>query len=182
MKCGAIVFSLLALVASMPASSQSGQQSLAATLNVYAFPNAGQGAQQQSKDEGECYQWAVGNTGVDPFELQKQAAQDAQQAQQAQQQASQTARGSGARGALRGAAAGALIGEIADDDAGKGAGYGAAVGFAGGRMRGRSAQHQAEQQAAAQGQQMQQATEAQMGNFRKAFSACLEAKQYLVKF
>jgi len=172
---------LILASASIPAWAQ-GQKSLSATLNVYAFPNAGQSAEQQSKDESECYQWAVGNAGVDPFELQKKSAQDAQQAQAAQQQASQTARGSGARGALRGAAAGALIGEIADDDAGKGAAYGAAAGVVGGRMRGRHRQQQAEQQVAAQSEQVQQANQAQMDNFKKAFSACLESKKYMVKY
>ena len=169
-------------VATGAVAQGSGQQSLAATVGVYVFPGAGQEASVQSQDEAACYQWAVSNTGIDPFEVQKQQAAQQEQAAAAQQQASQPPRGSGARGAVRGAAAGALVGEIADDDAGKGAAYGAAVGAVAGRRRGRAEQQQAQQQVQAQSQQAQQYSEDQLGNFRKAFSACLEAKQYVVKF
>ena len=147
------------------------QKSLGAAIGVYVFPNAGQSAAQLSKDEGECYQWAVQNTGSDPFQLQ-------QQAQAAATQGAPPTAGSGARGAARGAAGGALIGGIAGD-AGKGAAIGAAAGAVGGRMRSRSANQQAAQQQAAG---TQQATQAQMDNFKKAFSACLEAKKYMVKY
>jgi hypothetical protein len=30
------------------------------------YPAKGQSAAQQQKDDGECYTWAKGNTGVDP--------------------------------------------------------------------------------------------------------------------
>jgi pyruvate/2-oxoglutarate dehydrogenase complex dihydrolipoamide acyltransferase (E2) component len=93
----------------------SGHKTLAATLNVYAFPQKGQTAEQQSIDESDCYQWAVTNSGSDPFQVSKQAEAQKQQAQQAQQQA-------------------------------------------------------------------QQATQQQMDNFKKAFSACLEGKNYMVKY
>lgn len=167
--------------AQAPAATAPAQQSIAATLEMYVFPSAGQAAEQQSKDEAECYQWAVANSGVDPFELEKQQAADAQQAQAAQQQAAQAGKGSGAKGAVRGAAAGAVIGEIADDDAGKGAAYGAAAGAIAGRRRGHAAEQQAEQQVQSQTQQAQQVTEQQLQNFKKAFSVCLEGKDYLVK-
>ena len=110
--------------------------------------------------------WAVQNTGSDPFELQKQ-----QQAQQ--QQAASATQGSAVRGAARGAAGGALIGGIAGD-AGKGAAIGAATGAVVNRSRARRAQDQAESSAAATG--------AQIDNFKKAFSVCLEGKKYLVKY
>ncbi len=84
--------------------------------------------------------------------------------------------------AVRGAAAGALIGEIASDDAGKGAAYGAAVGMIRGRRKARSARQEAEEAAEQQGQQAQEATAEKLGNFKKAFSVCLEAKDYMVKF
>jgi len=158
------------------------QQSLASTLEMYAFPTEGQDAGQQSKDEAKCYQWAVTNTGSDPFDLDKQEAADAQQSQAEMQAAQQTGQGAGARGAVRGAAAGALIGEIADDDAGEGAAWGAAVGAVAARRRGRAAQQQATAQAAQQSEQRQEATAEQMSNFKKAFSVCLEAKNYMVKY
>ena len=54
-------------------AAPTGQKTLAATINVYVFPNAGQDAARQSKDESQCYAWAVQNTGSDPFQLAKQA-------------------------------------------------------------------------------------------------------------
>ena len=157
-------------------------QSLASTMDVYVFPAEGQDSSQQSKDEAECYEWAVGNAGADPFDLAKRKEADQQQAQAEQQAAQQAGQGAGARGAVRGAAAGALIGEIANDDASEGAAWGAAAGAIRGRRTGRAAQAEAQQQAAAQAEQREQATEEQMANFKKAFSVCLEAKNYMVKY
>ncbi len=165
-----------------PASQPSGQKSLAATMSVYVFPNAGQAPDQQSKDEGECYNWAVQNTGTDPFQLSKQSEQQKQQTEQQKAQAQSAGKGAGAGGAVKGAAAGALIGEIASDDAGEGAAIGAAAGLVHGRRQARRAQGQATQQAEAQGQQAQAATAEQLTNFKKAFSVCLEAKKYMVKY
>lgn len=159
-----------------------GQKTLAATMSVFVFPTQGQTPEQQSKDEAECYNWAVQNTGTDPFELAKKTEQQKQQAEQAREQAKDVGKGSGAQGAVRGAAAGALIGEIADDDPGKGAAYGAAAGMIRGRRRGRQQQQQAQAQVEKQSQQAQQATQEQVENFKKAFSVCLEAKGYMVKF
>ncbi len=155
-----------------PAPAQA-QKTLAATIGVYAFPAEGQTAQVQSQDEAACYQWAVQNAGVDPFQLSKQAQQ---QTQAAQQQAA-AYQGSGVRGAAGGAAGGALIGAIAGN-AGKGAAIGAASGAVFGHVRGRQAQEQAQQQIA----NTQRATAEQMETFRKAFSVCLEAKHYMVKY
>lgn len=158
------------------------QKTLASTMNVYVFPQKGQDAAQQSQDEAACYQWAVQNTGSDPFALQKQSQQQAQQTEKAKQQAKSVGQGAGAAGAVTGAAAGALIGGIASDDAGKGAAYGAAAGIIAGRRRARAAQAEAKQQVEKQGQQAQAATAEQLTNFKKAFSVCLEAKHYLVKY
>lgn len=156
--------------------------SLSSTLEVYVFPANGQEASTQSKDEAACYEWAVGNTGSDPFDLEKQKTADAEQAAAEQQAAQQAGRGSGARGAVRGAAAGALIGEIANDDASEGAAWGAAAGAIRGRRQGRQANQQAQQQAAQQAEQREEATAEQVDNFKKAFSVCLEAKEYMVKY
>jgi Glycine-zipper domain len=153
-----------------PASSG---KTLAATMNVYVFPSQGQSASTQSKDEADCYSWAVKNTGIDPFQLSKQTQQQQQQAQ-AQAQAAQ---GQGVRTAAKGAAAGALIGGIAGD-----AGTGAAVGAATGAIAGRRRKKQAEAQAQSQSQAAAQYSEEQTTNFKKAFSACLEGKKYMVKY
>ncbi len=162
-------------------SPPTGQKTLAATLNVYAFPGAGQTPAQQSQDETQCYNWAVNETGNDPFHIAQQAAQQEQQAAQQQQQAEQSKSGSAAKGAVAGAAGGAVIGAIAGN-AGKGAAIGAGVGAIGNRARVTSKANQATQQS----QQTQQAnakmSAQQMDGFKKAFSACLEAKKYTVKF
>ena len=157
-------------------------KTLASTMDVYVFPKKGQQTDQQSTDEAACYEWAVTNSGNDPFALQKQGAEQAQQTEQSQAAAQQSVRGSGARGALRGAAVGAIVGEIADDDAGAGAAYGAAAGGVLSRRRAKKSANQATAQAEQQGQAQQQSNQEQLGNFKKAFSVCLEAKDYLVKF
>ena len=166
----------------LPLAASAQTQSLGSTMDVFVFPAEGQDSSQQSKDEAACYEWAVGNTGSDPFQLAKQEEADKQQAEAEQQAAQQAGAGSGARGAVRGAAAGALIGEIANDDASEGAAWGAAAGVVRGRRQGRAAQQGAQQQAAAQSEQREQATEQQLANFKNAFSVCLEAKEYMVKY
>jgi hypothetical protein len=182
----AIVITMFAgavLAQTQPAPAQPAQQkSLAATMNVYVFPTKGQTSQQQSTDEAACYNWAVQNTGSDPFALQKQSQQDHQKAAQTQQQIAQAGKGAGAAGAVGGAAAGALIGEIAGHDAGAAAGWGALAGAVIARRRTHRAKEEASQQVEQQSQQAQQATAEQIDNFKKAFSVCLEAKNYMVKY
>jgi Glycine zipper len=157
-----------------------GHKTLAATLEVYAFPGSGQSSSQQSQDETECYNWAEQNTGVDPFNVSKQAAQLQQQAAQQQQQAQNATAGAGVKGALGGAAGGAAIGAIAGN-AGKGAAIGAGVGALANSARAQSKSQQAQQQAQ-QTHAAAKATAAQMNDFKKAFAACMEAKKYTVKF
>jgi hypothetical protein len=180
---------LVALVTTSHAAAQAPeaqpaptQKSLSATMNVYVFPTKGQPPEQQSQDEAACYQWAVQNTGTDPFELQKKAEQQKQQTQQAEQQIAQAGKGAGAKGAVGGAAAGALIGGISHSDVGDAALYGAAAGAIIARRRAKEGQAQASQELEKQSQQAAQATQQQMDNFKKAFSVCLEAKNYLVKY
>jgi hypothetical protein len=51
-----------------------------------------------------------------------------------------------------------------------------------GRRKGREAQQQAQAQSADQAEQREEATGEQLANFKKAFSVCLEAKEYMVKY
>ena len=171
----------MAVAQAPPPAAPSGQKTLAATMNVYVFPTKGQTPDVQSQDEADCYGWAVQNTGVDPFQLAKQAEQQKQQADKSVQATKSATEGAGAKGAVGGAAAGALIGAIAGD-AGKGAAIGAGAGLIAGRAAKRGAESNAQAQAQQQTQQMQQYTKEQTENFRKAFSVCLEAKEYMVKF
>ena len=87
------------------------------------YPAKGQSPAQQSKDQGECGQWATQQTGVDPVQL----AQEASSGEVYQRHHS--ALGGAARGALLGVIGGAIAG-----DAGKGAAIGAGVGAVAGRM------------------------------------------------
>lgn len=162
--------------------SHAQQKSLSSTIGVYVFPEQGQDSSQQSKDEAECYDWAVENTGSDPFDLANQNEAAAQQAEAQKQAAEQAGQGAGAKGAAGGALGGAIIGEIVDDDPGEGAAYGAALGAIAGRRKARKSESQATQQADAQQQSTAAATGAQLEEFEKAFSVCLEAKNYMVKY
>ena len=176
------LFYVLVLSAPAIVSAQESSQTLAATMDVFVVPSEGQDSSQQSKDEASCYEWAVGNTGSDPFTLAKQDQSDQQQAQAEKEAAKQAGQGSAARGAVRGAAAGALIGEIADDDAGKGAAWGAAAGMVRGRRQGYAQQQEAQQQAEGRAEERESLTAEQLANFKKAFSVCLEANDYMVKY
>jgi hypothetical protein len=172
------LFITSAVAAQQPPSGKT----LASTLEVYAFPQKGQAADLQSKDEASCYEWAVQKSGSDPFELQKQSVSQAEKTKEAKSSAQDSRAGSGLRGGLRGAAVGAIIGEIANDDAGKGAAYGAAAGAVGGRIRSNRSATRAADQAEQQGRTGQQNSGKQIENFKKAFSVCLEGKGYLVKY
>lgn len=177
-----VVIFLVAIASTASAQTPPSGQSLAATLEVYVFPTSGQEASQQSKDEGECYGWAETNTGVDPFQVDEDTEQQQQRAAEQAQAAQESTQGAGARGAVRGAAAGALIGEIANDDASEGAAYGAAVGVMRGRRQARSYRKQADQQAEQSVDAQKAVAEDKVENFKKAFSVCLEAKDYMVRY
>ncbi len=158
------------------------QQSLATSLEVYVFPAKGQAAEQQSQDESQCYQWAMNNTGVNPFKSSQDAVSAQQQAAQAQQQANQASQGAGIQGAARGAATGAIIGAIADDNAGKGAAYGAGAGAIIRRSRARRSRAAATTQAQSQSAQASAQSSDQILSFKKAFSACLQGNGYQVNY
>src|SRR5204863_3404444 len=132
----------------------------------YVYPAKGQTADQQKKDEYECYEWATQQSGFDP----EKAAQ--QPAPPPQQQAAAPTGGGRARGAARGAAVGSVVGHVGDVDSTDAVRAGAAVGAmkGGAEQRHRRA---AQQEAAAQ--QTQAATQQQQGgqaNFQKARAAC----------
>jgi hypothetical protein len=164
----------------------------AKNIGMFAYPKNNQNPDQQLKDESDCYGSARQNTGVDP-QTPPPAGPSAQQQQTAQQQAAQQAgkdvsKGGTVKGAAGGAAGGAAIGAIAGD-AGKGAAIGATVGAVAGRRKQRMKEEKTKEQAAqqtAQGQQQAQAqTQAQyqggIDTFKRAFSACMDARGYSVQ-
>jgi hypothetical protein len=175
-----ICFALCSSVHAQTAPPPAAPKPLSTSLGVVVFPAKGQTPQKQSQDEGECYAWSKGQTGVDPM-----APAPAATAAPAQEATAAAPGGQRARSAVRGAAAGAVIGEVADDDAGKGAAIGATAGVLKGGADKRRAQAQAEQEAAkkqeATVQQQTAATQEQLNLFKKGFAACLEPKGYTVK-
>jgi len=132
----------------------------------FVYPAKGQSADQQKKDEYDCHQWAVKQTGVDPTKPAPQAAA----APKPPTTATGVTPGAGARGAARGA----IVGEVVGGDAGAGAAAGAAAA----RAQSRRQNVQQQQQAT---QQQQQAQGAQQATYAKARAACLEGRGYTVK-
>jgi hypothetical protein len=157
MKLTATRRAIAVLIALAPATTVLAQQPI-------VYPAKGQSAQQQKKDEGECYVWAKQNTGIDPAAL----------AAAPPPAPSGPAAGGGERvkGAARGALGGAAIGAIAGD-AGAGAGIGAVAGTMAGGRQARQNQAQAQQQA--QGQRQQQ-----MSTYYRAYGACMQGRGYTV--
>lgn len=137
-------------------------QEALAGVEVFVYPSKGQTKEQQEQDEFSCYKWAKEQTGFDPNQPMQQAAAPPPQ-------------GGAVKGAARGAAIGAIGGAIGGD-AGKGAAIGAGVGAAGGAMRRR----QAEQQQAAAQEKAKQAYNADVGGYKRAFSACMTGRGYTV--
>lgn len=179
---GCVLFGALcasiAIAQTSPAPASSSKP-LSTSLGLVVFPAKGQDASKQAADEGECFAWSKGQTGVDPFAPVTAPPPATEPAPPPKQG------GERLRGAARGAAAGAVIGEVADNDASEGAAVGAAAGaMKGGADKRRNAK-EAQQQAAAQAQQQseqQKAAQAEkVALFNKGFSACLEARNYTVK-
>jgi hypothetical protein len=181
---GELMSPMIALrVASLVGVLVLANSSVADSLIIY--PAKGQSTEQQSKDEGECQQWAKKTTGIDPLALASQASQPAPVS--AAPATPPPEKGQRVRGAARGAAAGAAVGAIAGD-AGKGAAIGATAGTVAGGSRKRRQEREsaaASQQAGAQAEQQAQTqsanTQAQLATFNKAYAACLEGRGYTVK-
>jgi hypothetical protein len=176
----------LCIAVSAPAGAQQS--------GVFAYPDKGQSVQQQQKDQMECHNWAVGQTGFDPT----QARPPQGVAYQGQPYSSggggvfdygsgETGQGGVVGDAARGAATGAVLGAIAGD-AGKGAAWGAVGGTVFGGMKRSSRKAEEErwrQQQQAQAQQQLQAQQQQyqfaMQNYQRAWGACMTSRNYRVQ-
>ena len=154
-----------ALLASAPALPQ----------QSFVYPGKGQSPQQQQKDEFECHQWAIQQTGYDPTNppMQQTGAPPPSGSAQAES-------GSGARGAVKGAVVGGLIGGIGGRG-GEGAAAGAVVGGIAAR---RASQREAQQRQQYEQQQYQQqqaaANAAGPQAYQRARTACLSGRGYTV--
>jgi hypothetical protein len=189
-----VTFSSLSVSAQTPqAPAPSGEAwSPAKSIGMYAYARNQQNADQQLKDESQCYGSARQQTGVDP-QTSAPATPSPEQQKAAQQQAAQQGgqsvpKGGTVRGSAGGAAGGAAIGAAAGD-AGKGAAIGATTGAVVGRRRQKRAKAEAQKQASqetAQSQQKAQAEasaqhQASLDSFKKAFSACMDARGYSIR-
>ncbi len=153
-------------MAQQPAPTAPTSKSVASSIGAFVYPKNNQTAAQQDRDERECYQWAMKETGIDP-------AQPPPEPEKAEKK-----HGGAVKGAAGGAAAGSAIGAVANDDAGGGAATGAMVGA----IRGRRQQKKAEKTAEKQQQQgYQQQKQERMNTFRRAFSSCIDGRGYSVK-
>jgi len=130
--------------------------------DMFIYPKNDQNAEQQQKDNSECYVWAKNQTGFDP--------------QNPPRVETSSVDTSPDGSVVRGAARGALLGEIVDNDAGKGAAAGAAIGAMRRRDRNRNAQ---QQQDAYEQQQAARLAELQ-NNYNRAFKGCMEARDYSI--
>lgn len=196
--CLALIMSAVSVAS---AQTQPGQTAAAApsaapawspaqTIGMFAFPKNGQSADQQLKDESECYGMAKQRTGIDAQAPPPQGP-SAEEVQAAQKNAADNApqmAGGRLRGAARGAAGGAAMGAIAGD-AGTGAGVGAVAGTMRGGMQQRQANAQSKQQAAAQAsaalkkqtEELQREHQEGIDTFQRAFAACMDSRNYSVK-
>ena len=154
-----------ALLASAPALPQ----------QRFVYPAKGQSPQQQQKDEFECHQWAIQQTGYDPANPPRQQNGGPPPSGSAEPEA-----GSGARGAVKGAVVGGLIGGIGGRG-GEGAAAGAVVGGIAAR---RSSRREAEQRQQYEQQQyyQQQAAANAAGPeaYQRARAACLGGRGYTI--
>jgi hypothetical protein len=134
-----------------------------ASANLVIYPAQGQSAEQQQKDEGECYTWARDETGIDPLAQGAVAPPPAQQS---------------GGGAIGGAAGGAIVGGIVDGS--DGAKTGAKIGLVGGAI-GQNRKNRASAQQNQQSQQQAQGTnDANKATFNKAYGVCLQGRGYTV--
>jgi hypothetical protein len=135
----AIVVALAALAA--PVGAQ----------QLFVYPANGQSPEQQNRDMGECHNWAVQQSGFNPY---------------------QTSGSTQAGGVLRGAAGGAAVGAVGGAIAGN-AGRGAAIGAASGGLIGGIRQHSRSTQQSSNLQSAQ-------NSYLRAYRACLQGRGYTV--
>jgi hypothetical protein len=184
----AAVPALTALIGTLAAPAQAQPSAArAAMLNPVIYPARDQSARQQDQDKYECYDWSKKQSGFDPVQAPPPAATPP--AAPAPSANTTAIASNGVNGSMvRGAAGGAAVAELAHKDAG----HGAAVGVLGSAVVQRIKSQQAatksntavQQQQAAQQQQLAEqmaAREQQRTNYARAFSACMEARGYVLK-
>ena len=136
----------------------------------YIYPNRGQSAKQEQFDRGQCYSWAVQQSGFDPANPRVATAPP-------------PTPGAPQGGLFRGAAGGAALGAVGGaigGNAGEGAAIGAAVGGLFGLMRRAEWSEQQQQQQSNYAEQQQWALNQGHANYNRAFGACMAGRGYTV--
>ena len=135
------------------------------------YPNNNQSNEQMEKDKFQCYTWAKGQTGFDPMQRATTTTAPPQ---------SGAKKGGVVKGAAGGALVGVGVGAIAGN-AGKGAAIGASSGALVGGLRRRN-QRKKQQKAQQDWANREVANyEARRNEYNRAYSACLEGRDYTVR-
>lgn len=148
--------------------------------DLYVYPAKGQSNAQLEKDRYECYLWARKTTDFDPTNV----ASRQHQAKVVRVPVHNQKQGAAIAGTVIGAIAGAALGAGDRHDHGQAAIAGAAVGTMIGASVEQQGQIDAQRQARDTAERIaerQQAEQQGMDNYRRAFSACLEGRGYVVK-
>jgi hypothetical protein len=163
-------------VITKPASDSGAAKSNAAITQVYFYPKAGQSNELQSRDQYDCYNWAVKQTGFDP-------GMTAMRPEQRVKVVPMPPPGHDTITlSIVGAVLGALVG--GPRHAAGGALIGAGAGAVAGAASDISRQEQAKQMEEAyynRDQALNSQLEAKALDFRRAMGACLEGRGYSVK-
>ncbi len=144
--------------------------SVSMASDLYVYPSRGQSPQQVEKDKGECYRWAVNQTGFDPAAPPRPTTPPPAQA---------PPEGGLLRGAAAGAALGAIGGAIAGD-AGKGAAIGAATGGLFGVMRRNQSEYRQQQMNDQWARQQQADYQRARQQYDRAYGACMKGRGYTI--
>jgi len=135
------------------------------------YPNKNQSNDQMEKDKFQCYTWAKGQTGFDPMQRATTTTAPPQ---------SGAKKGGVVKGAAGGALVGVGVGAIAGN-AGKGAAIGASSGALVGGLRRRN-QRKKQKKAQQDWANREVANyEARRNEYNRAYSACLEGRDYTVR-
>lgn len=145
-------------------TSQKPVKGMASTVGLYVYPQKQQSATQQLTDEQQCYGDAKTQTGFDP-----NATTTAAKTQKPSSGSDHAA----AKGALRGATVSRAMG----GEPGQGAARGAILGSARAKRKEKQQAEQADKQADAKKTPEQQ----KQDDFKRAMSACLDARGYSVR-
>jgi hypothetical protein len=145
-------------------SAQKPVKGMASTVGLYVYPEKQQSATLQLTDEQQCYNSAKTQTGFDPNATTTAAKTPTQSS-------------GNDHAAAKGAMRGATISGATGGDPGHGAARGAILGSARAKHKAKEQSEQADKKADATKTQEQQ----KQDNFKRAMSACLEARSYSVK-